>query len=81
MKAIRIATFGKPAETAQCVDMSDVGAPCPDEVVIEVEASPINQYDLLMIAGGVRLSAAVAGHSRHRRSRPCYSGRHQRHSI
>ncbi len=52
MKAIQITTFGKPAEVAQCVDVADAGAPGANEIVIEVEASPINQYDLLMIAGG-----------------------------
>jgi NADPH:quinone reductase-like Zn-dependent oxidoreductase len=51
MKAIQIATFGKPAEVAQCVDIDDVSAPDANEVVIAVEASPINQYDLVMIAG------------------------------
>jgi len=34
------------------VDIPDVSAPTAGEVVIEVEASLINQYDLLMIAGG-----------------------------
>jgi NADPH:quinone reductase-like Zn-dependent oxidoreductase len=52
MKAIQIATFGKPADVAQCVDVADVGAPNANEIVIEVEASPINPYDLLLIAGG-----------------------------
>jgi NADPH:quinone reductase-like Zn-dependent oxidoreductase len=63
MKAIRIETFGNPAEVLQALDIPDVGAPAagdiPDvgepaagEVVIALEASPINQYDLLMIAGG-----------------------------
>jgi NADPH:quinone reductase-like Zn-dependent oxidoreductase len=52
MKAVQIATFGKPADVAHCVDAPDVGAPSANEVVIAVEASPINQYDTLMIAGG-----------------------------
>jgi NADPH:quinone reductase-like Zn-dependent oxidoreductase len=52
MKAIQIETFGNPAEVAKAVDVPEVGAPAPGEVVIAVEASPINQYDLLMIAGG-----------------------------
>jgi NADPH:quinone reductase-like Zn-dependent oxidoreductase len=52
MKAIQIEAFGSPAEVAKVVDVPDVGAPAPGEVVITVEASPINQYDLLMIAGG-----------------------------
>src|ERR1700726_2808580 len=52
MKAIQIETFGRPAEVFKVVDIPDVGAPADGEVVIAVEASPINQYDLLMIAGG-----------------------------
>ncbi len=52
MKAVQIATFGKPADVAQCVDVADVSAPSANEIVIAVEASPINRYDLLMIAGG-----------------------------
>jgi NADPH:quinone reductase-like Zn-dependent oxidoreductase len=52
MKAIQIEAYGNPAEVVQVVDLPDVGAPAAGEVVIEVEASPINQYDLLLIAGG-----------------------------
>jgi NADPH:quinone reductase-like Zn-dependent oxidoreductase len=52
MKAIQIRAFGKPTDVAQCVDIADLGAPDANEVVIALEASPINQYDLLMIAGG-----------------------------
>jgi NADPH:quinone reductase-like Zn-dependent oxidoreductase len=52
VKAIQIEAFGNPAEVVKAVDIPDVGAPAAGEVVITVEASPINQYDLLMIAGG-----------------------------
>ena len=52
MKAIQIEAFGNPAEVVNAVDIPDVGAPAAGEVVIALEASPINQYDLLMIAGG-----------------------------
>src|SRR5262249_2780069 len=52
MKAIQIETFGNPAEVLKIVDVPDVGVPRAGEVVIALEASPINQYDLLMIAGG-----------------------------
>ena len=52
MKAIQIAKYGEPIEVAKYVEVPDIGAPNASEVVIEVEASPINQYDLLMIAGG-----------------------------
>src|SRR5215472_7896773 len=52
MKAIQIEVFGNPAEVVKAVEVPDVGAPAAGEVVIALEASPINQYDLLMIAGG-----------------------------
>ena len=52
MKAIQIEVFGNPAEVVKVVDIPDVGAPAAGEVVLALEASPINQYDLLMIAGG-----------------------------
>lgn len=52
MKAIQIAQYGKPIDVAKCIELPDVGRPNADEAIIEVEASPINQYDLLLIAGG-----------------------------
>ena len=52
MKAIQIEVFGNPAEVIKVVDIPDVGAPAAGEVVIAVEASPINPSDLMMIAGG-----------------------------
>src|ERR1700757_1077291 len=51
MKAIRIEAFGNPAEVLKLVDIPDVGPPGAGEVVIALEASPINMSDLLMISG------------------------------
>jgi NADPH:quinone reductase-like Zn-dependent oxidoreductase len=51
-KAIQIETFGSPAEVVKAVDIPEIGAPRAGKVVIALEAVPINQYDLLMIAGG-----------------------------
>ena len=51
MKAIQIEAFGDPAEVLKLVDIPDVGAPAEGEVVIALEASPINMSDLLMISG------------------------------
>lgn len=51
MKAIQIEAFGNPAEVMKLVDVPDVGAPAEGEVVIALEASPINMSDLLMISG------------------------------
>ena len=52
MKQVQFTAFGVPHEVAACVDVPDVGAPGPDEVVIEVLAFPINPADLLTITGG-----------------------------
>jgi NADPH:quinone reductase-like Zn-dependent oxidoreductase len=52
MKQVQFAAFGVPHEVAACVEVSDVGAPGPDELVIEVVAFPINPADLLTITGG-----------------------------
>src|SRR6478752_5443682 len=51
MQAIQIEAFGDPAEVMKLVDIPDVGAPGAGEVVIALEASPINMSDLLMISG------------------------------
>jgi NADPH:quinone reductase-like Zn-dependent oxidoreductase len=51
MRAIQIEAFGNPSEVMKVVDIPDVGAPADGEVVIALEASPINMSDLLMIAG------------------------------
>lgn len=51
MKIIQFASFGTPHEVSQCVDAPDPGAPADDEVVVAVEAFPINPVDLLTIAG------------------------------
>ena len=51
MQAIQIEAFGNPAEVMKVVDIPDVGAPDSGEVVIALEASPINMSDLLMISG------------------------------
>jgi mitochondrial enoyl-[acyl-carrier protein] reductase / trans-2-enoyl-CoA reductase len=51
MKAIELKAFGDPTEVVELSDVPDVGAPAPDEVVIALEASPINATDLMIIAG------------------------------
>jgi hypothetical protein len=50
MKAIQIETFGNPVEVVKAVDLPDVGAPATGEVVIALEASPINQYEATYVA-------------------------------
>ncbi|PPR75631.1 MAG: hypothetical protein CFH05_00619 [Alphaproteobacteria bacterium MarineAlpha3_Bin4] len=51
MKAIEAATHGIPAEVCQCVEVDDPSPPDAGEVIIEIEAAPINPADLLMIQG------------------------------
>lgn len=51
MRALQLQAFGKPADVVKLVDVADVGVPAPNEVVIELEASPVNATDLLIIAG------------------------------
>ena len=51
MQTIQIEAFGNPAEVLKVVDIPEVGAPGEHEVVIALEASPINMSDLLMISG------------------------------
>jgi len=51
MKAIRYDRFGPPHEVASCAEVPDPWPPAADEVVIEVEACPINPVDLLTVEG------------------------------
>ncbi|MFQ5958579.1 MAG: zinc-dependent alcohol dehydrogenase family protein [Alphaproteobacteria bacterium] len=51
MKIVEFAEFGVPHEVARCADAPDPGPPADDEVVVEVEAFPINPVDLLTIEG------------------------------
>ncbi len=51
MKAVQFEAFGVPHEVAQCVDLPDPGAPAEGEVVVEIEAFPINPADLLFLEG------------------------------
>ena len=51
MKQIRYEAFGQPSKVARCVEVPDVGSPSAWEVVVDVEAFPINVADLAMLAG------------------------------
>ncbi|NJO36696.1 MAG: zinc-dependent alcohol dehydrogenase family protein [Rhizobiales bacterium] len=52
MKQVQFAAFGDPAAVVSCVDVPDLGPPGAGEVVVTVDAFPINPADLLTIAGG-----------------------------
>ncbi len=51
MKAVEMTRTGVPHEVCRCVEAADVGDPGAGEVVIEIEACPINPADLLGIEG------------------------------
>jgi mitochondrial enoyl-[acyl-carrier protein] reductase / trans-2-enoyl-CoA reductase len=51
MQAVQLQSFGNPADVVKRVDVPDLSAPGPDEVVIATEASPINGTDFSIIAG------------------------------
>jgi mitochondrial enoyl-[acyl-carrier protein] reductase / trans-2-enoyl-CoA reductase len=55
MKKIEISAYGSPEEVARCVDVPDVGAPGPGEVVFDVLAFPINPADISFCRGNYRL--------------------------
>ena len=51
MKAVRFSRFGVASEVAELVDLPDPGQPGAGEVLVEVEASPIQPADLLQFSG------------------------------
>lgn len=59
MKRVEIGAYGVPAEVAACVEVPDVGAPGPGEVVFDVLAFPINPADLWFCRGSYRLKPAL----------------------
>lgn len=52
MKQVQFTAFGEPETVASCVDVPDVGPPSDGEVVVAIDAFPINPADLLTITGG-----------------------------
>ncbi|MGI9491581.1 MAG: zinc-dependent alcohol dehydrogenase family protein [Geminicoccaceae bacterium] len=52
MKQVQFTAFGVPKDVTVCVDVSDVGAPDDGDVVVDIDAFPINPADLLTISGG-----------------------------
>jgi NADPH:quinone reductase-like Zn-dependent oxidoreductase len=51
MQALQLNGHGEPADVVSLVELPDVGMPGPDEVVIDVEAAPVQPTDLLIING------------------------------
>jgi NADPH:quinone reductase-like Zn-dependent oxidoreductase len=51
MKGLELSGYGDPAAVVKLVDVPDLSSPEPDEVIIEVEAFPVDPTDLYVIAG------------------------------
>lgn len=51
MKAVLIQRFGPPAESIDVAELPEPPAPGPREVLVDIEACPINPADLLLIEG------------------------------
>lgn len=51
VKAARFSRFGKPQDVVELVDLPDPGPPGEGEVLIDMEACPINPADLLQFEG------------------------------
>ncbi|MEM7042453.1 MAG: zinc-dependent alcohol dehydrogenase family protein [Pseudomonadota bacterium] len=52
MKQVRFSTFGDPETVVFCDNVPDPGLPGHDEVLVTIDAFPINPADLLTITGG-----------------------------
>lgn len=55
MKRIEIAAWGAPEDVARCLDVADLPAPGPRQVLFDVLAFPINPADLAFCRGRYRL--------------------------
>ena len=51
MRAVQLIAYGDPIEGLKYVDIPEPEAPGPDQVLIAVEFSPLNQSDLLLARG------------------------------
>jgi NADPH:quinone reductase-like Zn-dependent oxidoreductase len=51
MRAVQLTAYGNPIEGLKCVDIPEPAAPGSNQVLIEVEFSPLNQSDLLLARG------------------------------
>ena len=55
MKKVEITDYGAPEAVAHCIEVLDVGAPAPGEIVFDVLAFPINPADISFCRGSYRL--------------------------
>ena len=80
MKRIDITAYGAPEEVAHCVDVPDVGAPGPGEVVFDVLAFPINPADISFCRGSYRLRPPLPATPGAEGVGPRRRGRRRRHA-
>ncbi len=59
MKIVQQFDFGSPGKVVRCVEAADPGPPGDDEVVVEIEAFPINPADVLTLTGGYATRPAL----------------------
>jgi NADPH:quinone reductase-like Zn-dependent oxidoreductase len=59
MKQAVLEKYGQPEDGVRCIDVPDVGAPGPGEVVFDVLAFPINPADISMCRGSYRLRPSL----------------------
>ncbi len=55
MKQAVVERYGQPEDVVRCIEVDDVGAPGPGEVVFDVLAFPINPADVSLCRGTYRL--------------------------
>ena len=51
MRQIKFHTTGRPADVAECVDVPDPVLTADDQLLVRVDAFPINPADLLLFRG------------------------------
>ncbi len=51
MKIVQFSKLGVPHEVCECVTVPDPGPPAADEILVELEACPINPADMLNVSG------------------------------
>ena len=65
MKTLQLKAFGKPTTAPELIE-SDPPKPAPGQVLVALEAAPINPSDLLLIQRSLWASSGTARRSRHR---------------
>ena len=59
MKQVVLEAYGHPEDVVRCIDVPDVGAPGPGEVVFDVLLFPINPADMSFCRGSYRLKPTL----------------------